>query len=279
MAERHSVHLLLRHGKSGLGPEVECSIWDAMEGSPPVESLAQADTIVHLAGETVAQRWTPEAKRKIRQSRVGGTQRLVQSLPALARRPSALVCASAIGRYGSRGDEILTEPSPPGQGFLSELCVEWEETARLAEALDVRVVCLRTGVVLGRGGGVLAKVLPVFRWGAGGRLGSGDQWMSWIHIDDLVRLILFVMEHPEVHGPVNATAPNPVTNSEFTDTLAGVLRRPAFMHVPAVALQTLFGEMAEVLLGGQRVLPSAAESAGFQFEYPVLRQALQQLLA
>jgi uncharacterized protein (TIGR01777 family) len=250
-----------------------------MESEPPADSLAGADAIVHLAGEPLAQRWTPEAKRRIRGSRVEGTRRLVEALPALPRRPAVLVCASAIGYYGSRGEEVLTESSAPGEGFLTELCLAWEKTAGLAEALDLRVVNLRNGIVLGPEGGALAKMLLPFRLGLGGRLGSGRQWMSWIHIDDLVGLIRLALERSELRGPINATAPNPVTNSEFTDTLAAVLYRPALLPVPAFALRALFGEMGEVMLGSQRVLPRVAESAGFQFQYPDLKQALEHLLA
>lgn len=279
LEEEHTAHVLARRGKTGFAPEVKCSIWDALEGEPPAEALAEADAIVNLAGEPVSQRWTPEARRRIRGSRVEGTRRLVEALSTLQRRPSVLVCASAIGIYGSRGDEILTESSTPGEGFLSGLCIDWEKSARLAEALGLRVVMLRTGVVLGTEGGALEKILPAFRWGLGGRLGSGEQWMSWIHIDDLVSLILFALEKAELRGPVNATAPGPVTNAEFTDKLAAVLYRPAFVPVPAFALRMLFGEMAEVLLGSQRVLPRAAESAGFRFRYPDLKSALRHLLA
>jgi uncharacterized protein (TIGR01777 family) len=279
LAEKHSIHVLARHGKTGFGTEVQCSIWDATANEPPLESLSDADAIIHLAGEPLAQRWTPEAKRRIRNSRVEGTDHLIHALPALTPRPSTLVCASAIGIYGSRGEEILTESSPPARGFLPEVCIEWENTARLAEALGVRVVNIRTGMVLGPEGGALGKMLPTFRWGLGGRLGSGRQWMSWIHIEDLVSLIRFAIDNQELHGPLNATAPNPVRNGEFTDTLAGVLYRPAFLPVPTVALRMLFGEMAEVLLGSQRVLPRVAESAGFQFKYPHLKPALEQLLA
>jgi len=278
LADDHSVHLLMRRGKTGLAAKVAYSIWDAAETNPPAESLAGADAIIHLAGESVAQRWTPSAKRRIGGSRVAGTQRLVEALPALDRRPSVLICASAIGYYGSRGDEELTETSPPGAGFLPEVCVEWENTARLAEAMGVRVVNLRIGVVLGPEGGMLAKVLPVFRMGGGGRLGSGTQWMSWIHIEDLVSLIVLALKHDGLRGPVNAAAPNPVRNSEFTDTLATAVRRPAIFPVPAFALQMLFGEMAEVMLGSQRVIPRVAENAGFRFEYPTLKQALDNLL-
>jgi uncharacterized protein len=279
LAGGHSVHLLIRHGRTGIEPSLDYSLWDAVGSGPPAESLADADAIIHLAGEPAAQRWTPAARQRIRESRVSGTSLIVQALAALPRKPSVMVSASAIGYYGSRGDEILTEASPPGAGFLSEVCVEWEKMAGSAEALGVRVVNLRTGVALGAEGGMLARVLPIFRTGAGGRLGSGSQWMSWIHADDLTNLITFALDHTQLRGPVNATSPNPLSNAEFTETLASVLRRPAILPVPAAALRLLFGEMADVLLASQRVLPRAVDAAGFRFEYPELRQALEQLLA
>jgi uncharacterized protein (TIGR01777 family) len=233
--------------------------------------------VVHLAGEPLAQRWTAEAKRTIRESRVEGTRALVGSLARLSPRPAMLVSASAVGIYGSRGDQLLTEDSAPGSGFLADVCAEWERTAGVANALGIRVVIVRTGVVLGHGG-ALARMLPVFKLGLGGRLGSGRQWMSWIHIDDLTALIEFVLSGARLRGPVNATAPNPVTNAEFTRTLASALHRPAFAVVPAFALKMLFGEMASVLLDSQRVLPKAAQAAGFQFRYPDLGPALAGLV-
>lgn len=239
--------------------------------------LPTVDAVVHLAGEPVAQRWTPQAKRRILDSRVQLTRELVESMARLSPRPATFISASAIGIYGSQGDRILGEDSPPGSGFLSDVCVVWERTAGVANALGIRVVNLRTGVVLGNGG-ALARMLPAFRWGAGGRLGSGRQWMSWIHIHDWAALIEFALREKRLHGPLNATAPNPVTNAEFTRTLASILHRPAFAAVPAFALKLLFGEMAGVLLSSQRVLPKAAQAAGFQFLYPDLGPALHHLL-
>jgi hypothetical protein len=253
--------------------------WEAGgENRPPEESLREADAVVHLAGEPVAQRWTPEAKRRIRLSRVAGTRRLVEALAALPRRPTVLICASAIGFYGARGEEILTEASPPGAGFLAEVCAGWEQAAAAAEALGLRVVRLRIGMVLGPDGGALARMLPPFKLGLGGRLGDGRQWMSWIHRDDLVELIRFAVEEPVLAGAVNAVAPAPVTNAEFTRRLAAALHRPALFPVPAVALRALFGEMASVVLDSQRVAPAAAQAAGFAFRYPELGSALRHLL-
>jgi uncharacterized protein len=240
----------------------------------------ECDALVNLSGEPIAQRWTDAAKIRIRESRVEGTRRLVNSLASESRRPRVLVCASAVGIYGSRGDEILTEKSAAGSGFLPNVVKEWEEAARTAEALGIRVVSLRFGVVLGHGG-ALAKLLLPFRLGAGGRLSSGRQWMSWIHVDDAVSLILFALDNAnaELRGPVNATAPDPVTNDEFTRRLARAVHRPAIFPVPAFALKLVFGEMSEVLLDSQRVLPATAQSAGFTFLYPELSAALTHILA
>lgn len=235
------------------------------------------EAVVHLAGEPVAQRWTARARQRIRASRVDGTLKLVNSLANLEPRPSVLVSASAIGYYGSRGEEILTESSPPGSDFLASVCVEWERTAARAALLGLRVVTLRTGMVLGRGGGALARILPIFRLGLGGPLASGRHWMSWIHRDDLVSLIEFVLAS-NLGGAVNATSPNPVRNAEFTAELASAVHRPAFLPVPAFALRLAYGEMATVLLSSQRVLPAAAQAAGFQFRYPELGPALLEAL-
>jgi uncharacterized protein len=251
--------------------------WDTLAGEPPPDSLENAAAVVHLAGEPVAQRWTPEAKRKIADSRLQGTRNLVTALSTLSRRPAVLVCASAIGIYGDRGDEVVTEMSPAGTGFLANLCRDWEQQASLAEALGIRVVKLRTGIVLGADGGALAKMLPPFKAFVGGRLGSGRQWMSWIHVDDLVALILHAIRNT-VSGAVNGTAPNPVTNAAFTRELAAALHRPALFPAPAFALKLMLGEMSEILLGSQRVLPKAADSTGFRFAFPELTPALRNIL-
>jgi uncharacterized protein len=278
-AEGHSVHLLVRHAKTGFGADVHCSIWNAYTLEPARESLEGADAVIHLAGEQVSQRWTPSTKRRIRDSRVEGTRRLIEAISDLSRRPSVLLSASAIGLYGDRGEEEITESFTPGKGFLSEVCVEWEKAADEAEKLGIRVIKLRTGVALGREGGALAQMLTPFQWGMGGRVASGGQWMSWIHADDLVALIVFLLTRADVRGAVNGTSPNPVTNSDFTEQLSAVLRRPALLTVPARALRLLYGEMAEIILGSQRVLPKTALAAGFEFKYPVLRSALENLLA
>jgi uncharacterized protein (TIGR01777 family) len=242
------------------------------------QSVPACDAVVHLAGESVAQRWTTEAKRRILASRTDGTRRLIAELEKLPAPPRVLVCASAIGFYGSRGDEILDEKSAPGDGFLARVCVQLERAADPAAALGIRVVKLRIGVVLGPGGGALARMIPAFRLGVAGRLGSGRQWMSWIHLADLLALIEFALANGIISGPVNATAPNPVTNAQFTAGLARALKRPAFVPAPAFALKLMFGEMASMLLEGQRVLPRAALEAGFSSSYPELGPALRSLL-
>lgn len=262
--ERHSVRALSR------------AAWDVLAGEPPPESLTGVDAVVHLAGSPVAQRWTPWAKKEIRASRVKGTHHLVTALSTMKQRPMVLVCASAIGIYGDRGDEVLTEASPVATGFLADVCREWESEADLAESLGVRVVKLRFGIALGRKGGALEKMLPPFRAFMGGRLGTGSQWMSWIHIDDIVGLIRYALAYP-LTGVVNATAPNPVRNSEFTRELGATLHRPAIFPVPAAALKIMLGDMASVLLASQRVLPKAAETGGYRFAYPELGPALRNL--
>ncbi|HEX8985713.1 MAG TPA: TIGR01777 family oxidoreductase [Bryobacteraceae bacterium] len=236
-----------------------------------------SDAVIHLSGESIAQRWTAAAKRRIHDSRTEGTRRLIKELSKLARPPRVLVSASAIGIYGSREDEILTEASAPGSGFLAGVCVDWERAAQEAAALGTRVVLLRFGIVLDTRGGALARMLPAFRLGAGGRLGSGRQWMSWIHLDDALGLVEAALTDERLTGPVNATAPNPVTNAEFTHALAHAIHRPAFVPVPALALKLLFGEMAGLLLDSARVLPRAALDAGCRFRYSELGSALEQL--
>jgi uncharacterized protein (TIGR01777 family) len=271
---RYLVQSLSRDGHSVRA--LSRAAWDIFAGEPPRESLTGADAVIHLAGVPVAQRWTRGAKKQIRDSRVVGTHHLVTALSTLSQRPELLVCASAIGIYGDRGDEVLTETSAVGQGFLADVCHQWESEAELAESLGIRVVKLRIGIALGRKGGALEKMLPPFRAFLGGRLGAGSQWMSWVHIADIIGIIRHAIDR-SVHGAINATAPNPVRNIDFTNELGAALHRPAIFPVPALALKTLFGEMSEVLLASQRVLPKAAESAGYQFEFPELGAALRDL--
>ena len=240
--------------------------------------LKDCEAVVHLAGEPVAQRWTAKARERIWTSRVDGTNALVKAMAGLARPPGVLISASAIGYYGSRGEEILTEDSPPADDFLGALAVAWEREARTAEQLGARVILLRIGMVIGPDGGALATMLLPFRLGIGGRIGSGEQWMSWIHLDDLVALITFLLAKPSLRGAVNATAPYPVRNTEFTRELAHALHRPAIFPVPPIALKLLYGEMAEMILGSQRVAPQAALRAGFEFRFPEIGAALRYVL-
>ncbi len=242
------------------------------------KALGECDVVVNLAGSPVADgRWTPQTKDQLRKSREGTTTAIVTTLAKLQTRPVLLMNASAIGYYGPHGDEELTEEAPSGDGFLAGLCREWEGAARAAERLGVRVVIPRIGVVLGKDGGALAKMLPIYRLGLGGPLGHGRQWMSWIHLDDLVELLMFLMNNA-ASGPVNATAPHPVTNAEFSKTLGQALGKPAFLRTPGFVMKLAFGEMAEeLLLTGQRVLPRRAQSSGFHFRFPFIAGALNDL--
>jgi uncharacterized protein len=273
----NAVHILSRHAGTNLPPGVKLSVWNGTKSEPPADALEGADAVIHLAGEPVAQKWSTEAKQKIRDSRVQGTSHLIHALSTISQRPSVLVSASAIGIYGSRGDETLTEVSKTGEGFLADVCREWEKEADLAESLGIRVVKIRIGIVLDKNGGALAKMLPPFRNFVGGKIGSGKQWMSWIHIQDLAALFRYAIEKP-IQGVVNGTAPNPVTNSDFTKKLAESLHRPALFPVPTLALRAIFGEMSEILTGSQRVLPKAAQASGFEFQYANLGPALDNLL-
>ena len=268
-----AITLLGRHAPES--PNLRFFPWDATSSEPPAEALEGSDAIIHLAGEPVAQRWNDEVKQRILESRRRGTRHLVQALSTIRSRPGVLVSASAIGYYGDRGDEILTEQSPPGNGFLADVCMEWESQARLAESLGIRVAFIRNGIVLGRDGGALKQMLPPFRLGAGGPIAGGKQWMSWIHLTDLVELIHTAVQNNQMTGPINGTSPEPVRNADFTRALAEVLHRPAVVPVPAFGLKLLFGEMASVMLASQRVLPEAAKRAGFRFQYTELKSALE----
>jgi len=257
----------------------KCQPWNPATGLDPA-AIRAVDAIVNLAGEGVAdRRWTPARKDAIRASRVLSTRALVGAITALPQeaRPRALVSASAIGYYGDRGDEPLDEGSAPGNDFLADVCQAWEHEAFAAERLGVRTAVVRIGVVLGKGGGALQKMLLPFRFGLGGRLGSGRQWMSWIHVDDLVNLFVSAIGSANTAGAVNAVAPTPVTNAAFTAALGHVLRRPTVLAVPAVALRLALGEMSAILLASQRVLPRAAERLRFTFRYHQITDALADL--
>jgi uncharacterized protein (TIGR01777 family) len=254
--------------------------WDPMEGPPPPEAFDGVEAVFHLAGESVAEgRWTAAQKSRIRDSRVIGTRHLVQGIVQAAQKPAVLVSASAVGYYGDRGDEELTESAAPAHDFLADVCVAWEQEALAAERSGVRVVTARTGIVLGSGGGALAKMLTPFKLGAGGPLGSGRQWMPWVHVTDLARLYMHAAETTSIRGPMNSVAPNPVRNSEFTKALGRQLHRPAFMPAPYLGLRLVFGEFAKVLFASQRVIPQVAIDTGFAFQYPDLAAALREILA
>jgi uncharacterized protein (TIGR01777 family) len=253
--------------------------WDTQADPLPLAALSEVDAEVNLAGEPIdARRWSDQQKRRIRDSRVITTRNVVEGLRSVVRKPTVFVSGSAVGFYGDRGDEQLDEASAPGKGFMSELCEEWEREAERASELGIRVVQVRTGVVLSMEGGALKKMIAPFKLGLGGALGSGKQWFPWIHIDDIAGIFRHAILAESLTGPVNGVAPRPATNQEFTRELARALRRPAFLPVPEMALKALVGEMAEVLVGSQRVLPKAALASGYEFQYPQLGQALANLL-
>lgn len=253
--------------------------WDPEAGTD-LTDLGAVDAIVHLAGESIAGgRWTARRKEAIRASRVRGTASLTAALARMSRPPRVVISASAVGIYGDRNDELLTEAAASGTGFLADVGREWEGATGPAEAAGIRVVHTRFGIVLSRDGGALGKMLTPFRLGLGGRLGSGRQWMSWVALDDVVGGIEHALRTDALRGPVNVTAPTPVTNAEFTATLARVLHRPAVIPVPATALRLVLGELADAaLLTGQRVIPAALLASGYRFHFPTLASALQHLL-
>ena len=254
--------------------------WDPDKNYIDWESIHRVDAVVHLAGENIARRWTPEQKAKVQGSRIAGTRLLCETIVKLPQAPRVLVAASAIGYYGDRGDEILTEASPPGAGFLADTCRAWEAATEPAEKKGIRVVHLRIGVVLSPAGGALAKMLTPFKLGLGGKIGSGKQFMSWVALDDVVGAILHALTTEGLRGAVNAVAPNAVTNLEFTKTLGRVLSRPTIFPMPAFAARAAFGEMAdELLLAGAHVQPAQLQAGGYRFQYPQLEGALRHLLA
>lgn len=255
-------------------------MWNPEKGIEDASRLEGLDAVIHLAGEPIAEgRWTEEKKRRIRESRVQGTRVLAEALSRLERRPAALLSASAVGYYGSRGADVLTEESAPGDDFLARVCQEWEEATAPAAEAGIRVVKLRFGIILSSEGGALAKMLTPFKLGVGGRLGSGEQFMSWITLDDVVGVIDFLLEKGLLSGPVNTVAPNPVTNSEFTGALGEALSRPTMFPVPKFAMRLAFGEMADVaLLASQRVEPARLKSSGYVFKHPELKAALSRVL-
>ncbi|MGH7370054.1 MAG: TIGR01777 family oxidoreductase [Candidatus Methylomirabilaceae bacterium] len=273
-------HRVMRLLRSKPRPELDEVYWDPVRGMVDTMALGRVDAVVHLAGENIAKgRWTTRKKARIRDSRVNGTRVLSEALARLSPPPNVMICASAIGYYGNRGDEWLREESTPGSGFLADVCRQWEAGAEPARQRGIRVVHLRTGVVLSPAGGALRQKLLTFRMGLGGKIGSGRQYLSWIAIDDLLAVIMHALTTDTLQGPVNAVAPNPVTNLEFTRTLGRVLGRPTLFPMPALAARLVFGEMAEeLLLASARVQPARLATTGYQFRFPTLDGALRYLL-
>jgi uncharacterized protein (TIGR01777 family) len=270
----HDLLHVVRHAPTGPA-EVQ---WDVDGGTIDEDALAGVEAIVHLAGENIGQRWSDDVRRKVLDSRVNGTRLIAEAAAHLATRP-ILVCASATGYYGDRGDEIVDEDSVPGQGFLAEVVEAWEAAAEPARAAGIRTVHLRQGIVLSKDGGALARMLLPFKLGAGGRVGSGRQWWSWASLDDTVAAYLFALGHP-LAGPVNVTAPGVVTNREFTRALGRALHRPAILPLPAKAVKAAFGQMGvEMLLAGQRVAPTRLQAAGFTFGKPDIDSGLAHALS
>ena len=274
---QHEVYKLVRVRADLLPREIA---WDPKRGIISPALLEGIDAVVHLAGENIMGRWTQVKKKKIRESRVQGTQLLCLALSQLKKPPSVLVCASAIGYYGNRGNEVLTELSVKGKGFLSDVCQEWEEATRPAIEKGIRLVNLRLGMVLSAKGGALKQMLPIFKWGLGGQMGAGDQYVSWIAIDDLVRVIDAAIHQESLVGPLNAVTPYPVTNRELTKTLGHILHRPTFLGMPTLMVNLVFGQLGEeVLLSSARVEPKKLKEIDFHFDYPDLAGALRYLLS
>jgi hypothetical protein len=275
-AQGHEIIRLVRRnpraeaGEYYFDPLVEQMDWRALEG---------VEAVIHLAGENIGQRWTRQAKERIHRSRVVGAAMLVRAMKEAPQRPRVFISASAVGYYGPRGHEPITEEAGPGQGFLARVCQEWEAAAMAAHEMGVRVVLARMGVVLSAWGGALARLLPIFRLGLGGPVGSGQQYVSWVALDDVVAAFLWLLEKEELTGPFNVTSPEPVTFAELARTLGRVLGRPAFLRVPGFLLRLALGEMAqETLLSGQRALPKRLLDSRFQFRFPRLEEALHHLL-
>ncbi len=278
-AQGHSLVVLSRNPEAARKLPISAAHrWLPESSLPPPESWEEIETVIHLAGESVAGRWTQRKKQRIYDSRILSTRHLVEALRARKDRPKTLICASAIGYYGDRGEETLNETATPGRDFLASVCQDWEAAALQAERLGVRVVCLRLGIVLGRGGGALPAMLLPFKLGLGGPLGSGQQWWSWVHHDDVIGLIEHALARPELHGPLNVTAPTPVRQREFAQILGRLLRRPAFMPTPGFALKMALGDFANELLASKRVIPQRAQESGYRFCHADLEAALRDAL-
>ncbi len=271
----HSV-VALSHSK----PSSEDTIrWDPSRGRIDASRLEGIDAVVHLAGENIVGRWTAEKKRKILDSRVQGTRLLAETVAGLSEKPGAIICASAIGYYGDRGNELLREESGPGDAFLSEVVEKWEAADEPAQEAGIRVANLRFGIVLSPEGGALGTTLPLFKVGGGGKIGSGRQWWSWVALDDVVGALIHALEDDSVEGAVNVVAPNPMTNAEYTKVLGNVLGRPTLVPAPAPALRAVLGEVAdELLLASARVEPAKLKETGYDFRHPELEGALRHLL-
>ena len=277
-AEKDYEMLLAGRKKSAKPNEIE---WDAERGfaEEDLPRLDALDAIVHLAGENVAGRWTDDKKRRLMDSRVHGTRNIVEMIDKLREKPKVLISASAIGIYGDRNDEILSEESAAGVTFLAEIGKNWEAEAVKAEDFGVRVARLRIGIVLSKDGGALSQMITPFKFGLGGTIGSGKQWMSWIALEDVVRIVNFALENENLNGAINTVAPNPVKNEEFTDALGAMLHRPTILPIPAFAVNLAFGEMGNsLLLGSTRVVPKKLEESGFEFQFPDLKSALEQAI-
>ena len=264
--------------REAFGGDVEAHAWDPVAGPAPTAALEGRDAVVHLAGENVAQRWSDAAKRRIHESREQGTRNLVAGIAASERRPGVLASSSAVGYYGPHGAEPLPEDTPPGDDFLARVCVAWEREAQHAAGHGVRVVRVRTGVVLDKDGGALGKMLPFFKAGIGGPVAGGAQLMPWVHADDVVGVFLRAIDDPSWTGAVNATAPGPVTNKAFSKALGRALGRPAVAPVPALAIRTLYGEMAEIVTKGQNAVPRRTTELGYRHRHDDLDAALRSAL-
>lgn len=277
----HEVSVLSRRPQAvHLPSAVAVYPWDGRRGAPWAEVLAEMDAVVNLAGANLgAGRWTPQRKQTFLTSRVWSGEAVVEAFSLAPRKPSVLLQASAVGYYGPCGDEIITEDAPPGKDFLAQLCMQWEASTQPVEAWGVRRVLLRTGIVLAKDSLALKRLVLPIRWGVGGPLGSGRQWMPWIHIADQIEAMLFLLQHEQARGPFNLTAPNPVRNADFGRTLARVMRRPFWLPVPALALRLMLGEMSTVVLDGQRAIPRRLLELGYRFKFEDLELALRDLLA
>lgn len=268
----------IQSAQKTLGTGIETHQWNPEKELAPEKVLESVDAVIHLAGEGIAnKRWNEKQKKKILDSRVLGTRNLVSALNSLkGNKPKTLISASAIGFYGNRGSDTLTEKSLPGNGFLSDVCLAWEEEAKKVNP-SIRLVTPRIGIVLGREGGALAKLFPLFKLGGGGPVGSGNQYMSWIHVRDVAGLLVFALKKESIHGPMNTVAPNPVTNAEFSKALGKAVHRPAFMPAPAFAIKLAMGELSALVLHSQKVIPEVATSSGYTFQFADIKTALDDL--